>query len=166
MTTLDPAAGYVVLINTFEVDPSRAEELLTVLSQATANTMRHAPGFVSANLHISADRRHVANHAQWRSQADIDAMMRGPGREHTYAKPPRSRSPAATSTSLHLPRSSWGHFGLTESAHTLPIPITEAWFNASARLARRMLTRGSRRPRSKFCADWRLAALRAKLPPS
>ena len=38
MTTLDPAAGYVVLINTFEVDPSRAEELLTVLSQANVST--------------------------------------------------------------------------------------------------------------------------------
>lgn len=78
MTTLDPEAGYVVLINTFTVDPDRADELLTVLSRATEEGMRHRPGFVSANLHVSCDKRHVANYAQWRSQSDIDAMMADP----------------------------------------------------------------------------------------
>ncbi len=37
--------------------------------------MRHLPGFVSANLHISQDKRHVATYAQWRSQHAVDAMM-------------------------------------------------------------------------------------------
>ena len=40
--------------------------------------MRWRSGFVSANLHISQDRRHVANYAQWRSQADLNAMMKDP----------------------------------------------------------------------------------------
>lgn len=75
MTTLDPTDGYVVLINTFSVDPDRAEELLAELTTATEQGMRHRPGFVSANLHLSHDRRHVANYAQWRTQADLDAMM-------------------------------------------------------------------------------------------
>lgn len=74
MTTLDPADGYVVLINTFTVDPARAEELLGVLSRATEG-LRHRPGFVSANFHVSRDGRHVANYAQWRSQEDLDAML-------------------------------------------------------------------------------------------
>ena len=78
MTTLDPAAGYVVLINTFTVDPSRTEELLAVLSRATEEGMRRRPGFVSANLHVSRDKRHVANYAQWRTQGDLDAMMADP----------------------------------------------------------------------------------------
>jgi quinol monooxygenase YgiN len=78
MTTLDPSDGYVILINTFNVEPDRAEELLGALSQATEDVMRHRPGFVSANLHMSQDRRHVANYAQWRSQADLDAMMSDP----------------------------------------------------------------------------------------
>jgi quinol monooxygenase YgiN len=78
MTTLDPNVGYVILINTFKVEPDRAEELLGVLSRATEHGMRHRPGFVSANLHVSQDRRHVANYAQWRSQADLDAMMSDP----------------------------------------------------------------------------------------
>ena len=37
--------------------------------------MRDRPGFVSANLHPSHDRRHVTHYAQWRSQDDLDAMM-------------------------------------------------------------------------------------------
>ncbi len=40
--------------------------------------MRHMPGFISANLHVSADRRHIANYAQWRSRADYDAMLKNP----------------------------------------------------------------------------------------
>ena len=83
MTTLDPKSGYLVLINTFTVEPARAEELLAVLAEATLNGMRQRPGFISANLHLSPDRRHVANYAQWRSQDDFDAMMRDPAaQEH------------------------------------------------------------------------------------
>lgn len=78
MVTLDPRSNHVVLINTFTVDPGKAEALLQVLSHATEHGMRHRPGFVSANLHVSRDRRHVANYAQWRSQADLDAMMNDP----------------------------------------------------------------------------------------
>ena len=78
MVTLCPNDGYVVLINTFTVEPDRAEELLQALSRATENGMRRRHGFVSANLHLSQDRRHVANYAQWRTQADLDAMMSDP----------------------------------------------------------------------------------------
>lgn len=78
MTTLDPNDGYVVLINTFAVDPAKAEALLEELSHATDKGMRKLPGFVSANLHMSHDKKHIANYVQWRSQADIDAMMKNP----------------------------------------------------------------------------------------
>jgi quinol monooxygenase YgiN len=78
VTTLDPTAGYLILINTFAVEPSRSEELISVLSRATEVGMRHRPGFVSANIHISHDKRHVANYAQWRSKDDLDAMMKDP----------------------------------------------------------------------------------------
>jgi quinol monooxygenase YgiN len=83
MTTLDPKDGYLVLFNTFTVDPAKADELLRVLSEATEHGMRQRPGFVSANLHISTDKKRVANYAQWRSKADLDAMMSDPSaREH------------------------------------------------------------------------------------
>ena len=78
MVTLDPQSGYLVLINTFTVDPAKADDLLSVLSEATTHGMRQRPGFISASLHLSRDKRHVTNYAQWRSQADLDAMMSDP----------------------------------------------------------------------------------------
>jgi quinol monooxygenase YgiN len=78
MTTLDATDGYLVMINTFSVDPARADELIAALSHATEFGMRQRPGFVSANLHISHDKRHVANYAQWRSKDDLDAMLKDP----------------------------------------------------------------------------------------
>jgi quinol monooxygenase YgiN len=78
VTTLDPTDGYLVLINTFTVESSKAEELIAVLSRATEVGMSQRPGFVSANLHVSHDKRHVANYAQWRSKDDLDAMLKDP----------------------------------------------------------------------------------------
>lgn len=78
MTELDPSAAYLTLINTFSVEPDRAAELLAILSKATRETIRFAPGFISANLHLSHDGRHVANYAQWRSRADMDALLADP----------------------------------------------------------------------------------------
>jgi quinol monooxygenase YgiN len=78
MTVLDPTAGHLVMINTFIVEPSRAEELLAALSRATDAGIRQRPGFVSANLHVSHDKCHVANYAQWRSKQDLDAMLQDP----------------------------------------------------------------------------------------
>ena len=73
MATLDPAAGYYTLINTFAVEPDQAEQLLEELTRATREQFRDRPGFISASLHLDVDRRHVANYAQWRSRADYEA---------------------------------------------------------------------------------------------
>lgn len=77
MTTLNPDDVYMVLINTFTVEPEKAEALLAELSDATTR-IRNRPGFVSANLHISQDRTRVANYAQWRTRADYDAFINDP----------------------------------------------------------------------------------------
>jgi len=78
MVKLDPSSGLLVLINTFTVDPTKADELLAVLSRATEERMRHMPGFISASLHLSSDKRYIANYAQWRSKEDLAAMMKNP----------------------------------------------------------------------------------------
>jgi quinol monooxygenase YgiN len=78
MATLDPKSGYAVLINTFYVAPEKAKELLAILEQATEETMRARPGFVSANLHISDDHTRIVNYTQWRTRADFEAMLQDP----------------------------------------------------------------------------------------
>ena len=82
MTVIKQGAG-IALINTFTVAPGRADELLTVLQEATDEVMQHVPGFVSANFHRSLDGRQVANYAQWESKDAFDAMLRDEkAREH------------------------------------------------------------------------------------
>jgi quinol monooxygenase YgiN len=75
MTTISTDAELVTLINVFTVDPARQDELLKVLIEATEKVVRNQPGFVSANFHKSLDGTHVANYAQWRSAADLQAML-------------------------------------------------------------------------------------------
>ena len=77
MTTLDPQNAYATLINTFEVDPSKADKLIEVLHEAS-NTMRKLHGFVSANLHVSTDKTRVVNYVQWQTHADFEAMHKNP----------------------------------------------------------------------------------------
>ena len=41
LTTLDPSAGYITIINTYVVAPERAEALLDFLVRATNETIRY-----------------------------------------------------------------------------------------------------------------------------
>ena len=77
MTTLDPSDGYLILINTFEVSPENADKLVDVLHEASG-PIGKMQGFISANLHVSADKTRVVNYAQWRSRADLDAFLKNP----------------------------------------------------------------------------------------
>ena len=77
-TVLDPKDGYLTFINTFTVEPENAERLVQALKNATEQIFRHQPGFISANLHMSRDRRRVLNYAQWRSKEDYVATSKKP----------------------------------------------------------------------------------------
>ena len=78
ISTIDAGAPVVTLINVFTVAPERTDALLDLLVTATDDVMRHLPGFVSANLHRSLDGTHVANYAQWESEAALRAMLDDP----------------------------------------------------------------------------------------
>lgn len=83
MTIIEQHGPHATLINVFTVAPERANELAAVLSAATDEVMRHVPGFVSANIHVSTDGTRVVNYAQWDSAAAFEAMLADPAaREH------------------------------------------------------------------------------------
>ena len=83
MTTIETHAAYATLINVFTVAPERASELAEVLDDATDKVMRHVPGFISANIHVSTDGTRVVNYAQWESAEAYQAMLADPAaREH------------------------------------------------------------------------------------
>ena len=74
MTTIDEGQSLVTLVNVFDVNPAKADELVALLNEATEGVMRDLPGFVSANIHKSLDGSRVINYAQWRSKEDFEAM--------------------------------------------------------------------------------------------
>ena len=76
--TLDPAGKYLTFINTISVEPEKAEDLLEALRSSTEEIFRQQPGFMSANLHLSADGKRVVNYAQWRSKEDYMRAAKRP----------------------------------------------------------------------------------------
>lgn len=68
----------LTLINVFTVEPEKQRELVTLVIEATNSTMKHMPGFVSANIHRSLDGKRVVNYAQWESMAAFEAMRKDP----------------------------------------------------------------------------------------
>ena len=78
MSNIEKCSGVFTLVNVFTVAPDRQGELVALLVDATEQTMRHLPGFVSANIHRSLDGKKVVNYAQWESAAAFEAMRNNP----------------------------------------------------------------------------------------
>lgn len=78
MSTIEKGRNILTLINVFTVAPEKQQELVTLLLNATQHTMRHLPGFISANIHRSLDGKRVVNYAQWESMADFESMRKSP----------------------------------------------------------------------------------------
>jgi quinol monooxygenase YgiN len=68
----------ITLINIFKVLPANQQRLIELLTQATENSVRNAPGFISARLHRSIDGTKVTMYSQWRSSEDYAAMRADP----------------------------------------------------------------------------------------
>jgi len=78
MSKIEKGNSVLTLINVFTVDPDKQQKLVAVLIEATEQTMKHMPGFVSANIHRSLDGNKVVNYAQWKSMAAFEAMRKNP----------------------------------------------------------------------------------------
>ncbi len=63
------------LINVFTVLPEKHLELFELLKEATEKVICKLPGYVSANLHISVDKKTITNYAQWASLQDFKNML-------------------------------------------------------------------------------------------
>ena len=86
MTTITQNSEYATLINVFTVEPDRAAELAALLDTATEEVMRHRPGFLSANIHVSTDGTRVVNYAQWDSAEAYRAMLSDPTTQEHMGK--------------------------------------------------------------------------------
>lgn len=75
---IDAGRPVVTLINVYEVEPERQDELARLLDAATDKVMRRRPGFISVSIHKSLDGSRVANYAQWASREDFSGMLQDP----------------------------------------------------------------------------------------
>ena len=76
MASIAPSNPVITLVNVFRLrDPADQQRLVDLLVEATEATMRHQPGYVSANIHKSLDGTHVVNYAQWRSTQQFENML-------------------------------------------------------------------------------------------
>lgn len=78
MTTISDKNTTCTLIDVFTVDPEKQPELLEVLKEATDKVVCKMKGYISANLHVSDDKKTVTNYAQWKSVEDFTAMQQAP----------------------------------------------------------------------------------------
>jgi aromatase len=74
-TVVEPHRPICTLINTLTVKPEHQQQLFAYLKRMTDEVVVHCPGFISANFHLSKDGTRVINYAQWRSLADLQAML-------------------------------------------------------------------------------------------
>ena len=77
-TEIVPGTSASTLINVFTVAPERQKEALDILVEATDKHIRHLPGFISANFHVSDDRTRIVNYAQWETPDSWRAMLDNP----------------------------------------------------------------------------------------
>lgn len=76
MTTIDNSRNYCTLINVFTVEPEKSPQLFELLKKATEEVMRKLPGYISANLHVSDDKKTITNYAQWATLDDFKNMLK------------------------------------------------------------------------------------------
>lgn len=67
MTEIVESTDRFTLVILFKTVPEHQQKLIDTVVEETREWIREMPGFVSANLHKSADGTRVVNYGQWES---------------------------------------------------------------------------------------------------
>ena len=90
---IDDSAEIFTLINTFHTSRDRQAAIVDSLRRFTEDVARSLPGFVAASVHASLDGARVVNYVQWRSAADLQAMLATAGKpRRTWRRSARWRT--------------------------------------------------------------------------
>lgn len=68
----------VTFVNIVDVEPSRQQEVIDLLTEGTQQIMTKRPGFISVTLLASLDKTRVINIARWESADDVKATQNDP----------------------------------------------------------------------------------------
>jgi C-6 monooxygenase len=76
---MSAAAPFVATVVVPVADAAKAEELIGLMAADVEDWVRHLPGFVSANYHVSIDGTKVFNYALWENErAYLDGFRADP----------------------------------------------------------------------------------------
>ncbi|MFN8108894.1 MAG: antibiotic biosynthesis monooxygenase family protein [Thermoleophilia bacterium] len=75
---IDKDSSIFTVVNEFHVTPEQQGEILRVFPPLMTDVVSRIPGFVSGNLHISADGERVLTYYQWRSKEAYEAFLADP----------------------------------------------------------------------------------------
>lgn len=82
MAVITENPGLITLVVVFQVEPEEQDDLVNYLVE-TAHQHSEYDGFVSCSVHQSTDGLRIVEYIQWRSMADLQAMVTSPaGQEH------------------------------------------------------------------------------------
>lgn len=78
MVTISPDADVQTVLTTFECTPGTCQDMVDALSEAYADHISKAPGFIGAAIHVNDAQTRIANYSQWKRREDFQAMLRTP----------------------------------------------------------------------------------------
>jgi len=84
MTRISKDNHYITMINVFNVDPSKQERLIEILTEVTNHAIRFKDGFISSALHRSLDGKKVTMYAQWKSLDHYNKMREDKQAEEVF----------------------------------------------------------------------------------
>ncbi|MET7832469.1 antibiotic biosynthesis monooxygenase [Micromonospora sediminicola] len=74
-----PDSGFIAIVTLRTDGPEQQRQLLDLLVPDVQEWVRHCPGFISANYHVSTDGTRLVNYAQWVSEeAYRESFKRNP----------------------------------------------------------------------------------------
>lgn len=77
MTTIRKGTDTCTVMNTFTVAPENLARFLDLMVEFNEKVVSKRPGYLSTNLHVSADRGHVVNYTQWQSKEHFQKVFMG-----------------------------------------------------------------------------------------
>ncbi len=84
--TISAVATNVTCIETFKVDPKKADRLISELEAIAKQARQQSAGYVSTSIHKSEDGTHVVNYSQWVSKSDLETMQETPNTKSMIKK--------------------------------------------------------------------------------
>ncbi|MGB3653258.1 MAG: antibiotic biosynthesis monooxygenase [Rivularia sp. (in: cyanobacteria)] len=85
MPTIATKNEVATVIIIFNVEAEKQQALIDTIAEFV-NTVKHLPGFVSANIHKSLDGVKVANYAQWKTKQDFENFLNNAEAQEKGAK--------------------------------------------------------------------------------